>query len=439
MKHPIGELCEFVNGGAWSDKEYVDKGISVLKVSNLQREGIDFGRIDYLPETSRARYSKHLLRKNDLVIATVGSHPSLVNSAAGRATIIPKKAEGYLLNQNAVCLRTCAPGVLAQKYLAYVGKTESFQHFIQQRGRGAANQMRIAIGSIKEYELDLPEIGIQRRISSILSAYDDLIENNLKRIKLLEELAQRTYEEWFVKFRVAGEALEVNREMGLPEGWERKRADELFTIKIGKTPPREQEEWFKTDGTGIKWASIKDMNNAATFIHNTSECITEEGVEKFNMNVASKGTVILSFKLTVGKVAIVTEDMVTNEAIAHFNIPNSSLFQKEFVYCHLKQFNYHSLGSTSSIGTAINSKIVKAMDFLEPELSVLKKFQVLIEPVFYQLENLQTQNLRLKESRDILLPRLMNGSIHVEPADSEADENDKKKRGLQVESLQSFT
>jgi type I restriction enzyme S subunit len=214
-----------------------------------------------------------------------------------------------------------------------------------------------------------------------------------------------------VKFRINGEQLLIDEKTGLPVGWEMKRADELFEIKIGKTPPREQEQWFCNDSEGIKWASIKDINNASVFISSTSENITTEGVRKFNMNVARKGTVILSFKLTVGKVTITSEDMVTNEAIAHFN--ENSEIDKTFVYLFLKTFNYNSLGSTSSIGTALNSKIVKSMPFLLPDRPTLIKFKCFAIPIFEQLENLLSQNHLLKMSRDILLPRLMNGTIKV--------------------------
>jgi len=287
------------------------------------------------------------------------------------------------------------------------------QKKIKQISQGAA-QDNLSLEKLLTVKFLVPNYAIQFRIASILSSYDDLIENNLKRIKLLEELAQRTYEEWFVKFRVNGKNLGVNTETGLPEGWERKRADELFNIKIGKTPPREQEEWFRKDSIGIKWASIKDINNASVFIHETSERITKVGVDKFNMNIAKKNTVILSFKLTVGKVTIITEDMVTNEAIAHFNVNKDSVFTKSFIYCYLKNFNYNSLGSTSSIGTAVNSKIVKAMPFLVPNKLILDNFQKLAEPIFTKLENLQNQNCLLKEARDILLPRLMSGKIEIE-------------------------
>jgi type I restriction enzyme S subunit len=286
------------------------------------------------------------------------------------------------------------------------------QKKIQQISQGAA-QDNLSLEKLLTVKFFVPDYPTQRKIASILSAYDDLIENNLKRIKLLEEIAQRTYEEWFVKFRVNGKQLKLNKESGLPEGWEKKRSDELFNIKIGKTPPREQEEWFRKDNLGIKWASIKDINNASVFISETSENITEEGVDKFNMNVATPGTVILSFKLTVGKVTIVAENMVTNEAIAHFNKIPKSNFNKSFVYCYLRGFNFDALGSTSSIGTAINSKIVKAMPFLVPDTVTLNSFQKIADPIFDKLEILLRENRLLKESRDILLPRLMSGVIEV--------------------------
>lgn len=301
-----------------------------------------------------------------------------------------------------------------KRFLSYLLKT------LDIKGLNAAGAVPgVNRNHLHKIQIQIPPLPTQRRIASILSAYDDLIENNLKRIKLLEELAQRTYEEWFVKFTINGKKLEVNEETGLPEGWERKRADELFNIKIGKTPPRNESEWFTNSLSGVKWASIKDINNASVFISETSEGITKAGVKKFNMNVADKNTVILSFKLTVGKVTIVTEKMVTNEAIAHFNQLNGSKIKKSFTYCYLKGFNFNSLGSTSSIGTAINSKIVKALPFLLPDINILNSYQNFAEPIFDELQNLLNQNRLLKETRDILLPRLMSGAISVEEAEEE--------------------
>jgi type I restriction enzyme S subunit len=163
----------------------------------------------------------------------------------------------------------------------------------------------------------------------------------------------------------------------------------------------------------VKWVSIKDINNSTVFLLNTSETVTENAVNKFNMNVAKSDTVILSFKLTVGKVAITTEEMVTNEAIAHFNIDDETKMNFEFIYFYLKNFPYDSLGSTSSIGTAINSKIVKAMPVLLPTEKVIGDFGKNVKPTFKLIKTLLKQNAKLREARDILLPRLMNGEIEV--------------------------
>jgi type I restriction enzyme, S subunit len=272
-KVKIDEVADFINGGAWGENEYTNDGIGVLKVSNLQNSGIDYSNISFLSNESLSKYARHQLKIGDLVIATVGSHPSLVNSSAGRATIIPKQANGYLLNQNAVCLRTKNEEILNQKFLAYTGKTVDFQHFIQQRGKGAANQMRIAIGGIKEFELPLPPLEIQTRIANILSAYDDLIENNLRRIKLLEEMAELTYREWFVNFTIDGKTLEIDKNTGLPFGWEYKELGCLIKFIKGKKANDVSEEYQKGYLKLLLLDSIESGNYKYVAPHN--QVITE--------------------------------------------------------------------------------------------------------------------------------------------------------------------
>ena len=276
---------------------------------------------------------------------------------------------------------------------------------------GRENVSKTAFSNI---EVSVPNaLETQTQIANILSAYDDLIENNLRRIKLLEEMAELTYREWFVNLKIDGKTLEIDKNTGLPFGWEYKPAENIFNIKIGKTPPREEEEWFQKLPESIKWSSIKDINNSSVFILETNENITSVGVQRFNMNIAPKNTLILSFKLTVGKIAITTEQMVTNEAIAHFNIIDNATMTVEYIYCYLKCFNYDSLGSTSSIGTAINSKIVKSMPILQPTKEFIDEFDNIVKPIFKEILNLSHQNRLLKESRDILLPRLMSGEVGV--------------------------
>jgi len=342
--------------------------------------------------------------KDTLCISIVGANTA-ATAILGIEACFPDSVIGFLADRDVCDVR----------FVKYA--LEQLRDKLKSISEGTARE-NLSLEKLLTVKISTPPLWYQKKIVSIIAPMDDLIENNLKRIRLLEELAQRNYEEWFVKFRINGEQLQVNAGTGMPNGWEIKRADELCDIRIGKTPPRDQVEWFRDDGSGIKWVSITDINNAWVFIHRTSERITHEGVAKFNMNIAPKGTVILSFKLTVGKVTITTEDMVTNEAIAHFNCSIESV-KKEFIYCFLKAFNYSSLGSTSSIGTAINSKIVKAMPMLLPPGRVLRSFSQNVAPIFEQIENLQIQNLRLKEARDMLLPRLLNRLIALEEPEDE--------------------
>ena len=271
----LGEVCDFFNGGAWSDKEYVNEGIPVLKVTNCKSTGFQLDNLNYLSEKSREKYKKNNLIIGDVIVATVGSHPNLIESAAGRSCIVNSQVEGFYLNQNAVCIRTKDKRILSQKYLGYLCKCADFQHYIQSRGRGAANQMRIAISSIKEYSFTLPDFENQQYIADILSAYDDLIENNQKQIKLLEEAAQRLYKEWFVNLRFPGHE---NTKIvdGVPEGWNECTVESFGTVITGKTPPTSNKEYY-TNGK-VPFVTIPDMHNVV-YPLKTEKRLTIEGAQ----------------------------------------------------------------------------------------------------------------------------------------------------------------
>ena len=131
----MDDICEFINGGAWSDKEYVNSGLPVLKVSNCKNSGFQVEDINYLPVSSKEKYEKHRLSTGDVVIATVGSHPNRVESAAGRSIIVNSLVDGFYLNQNAVCLKTKDSEVLVQRYLGYLCKERTCTLYSKQRER----------------------------------------------------------------------------------------------------------------------------------------------------------------------------------------------------------------------------------------------------------------------------------------------------------------
>lgn len=271
-------------------------------------------------------------------------------------------------------------------------------------------QAGIRGSDLSNLEVICPSRDIQDKIVDILSAYDNLIENNQKQIKFLEEAAQRLYKEWFVDLRFPGhENVEIIDRV--PEGWCINRADHYFKITIGKTPSRAEKQWFTNSREGTPWISISDMGEYGTFAFYSKEGLTADAIIRHNMKVVPKGTILVSFKLTVGRVAITSIDMCTNEAIAHFYIDND--FDRAYTYCYLKNFEYDSLGNTSSISKAINSKIIKSMPFIMPTGDILRQFSMVVQPILDQIELKQKIIFRLTEARDRLLPKLMSGEIEV--------------------------
>lgn len=319
-----------------------------------------------------------------------------------------REATNYFLGQRLVLYRTDS-SVCDNRFLMYWFLNPVNKAGIKSRGVGAT-VTHLRVPECEKIEITAPSIDIQHRIADILSSYDDLIENNRKQIKLLEEAAQRLYKEWFVDLRFPGHE-ETPIVDGVPAGWERKRADTFFEITIGKTPPRAEKQWFTSGDKGVPWLSISDMGNAGVYAFYTSEGLTEEAVKKHNMKIVPIGTIFVSFKLTVGRVAIANTDMCTNEAIAHFYIKDD--IYRPYTYCYLRNFEYDTLGNTSSISKAVNSKIIKSMPFVMPDRDTISSFSEMVSPILDEINNKQKACLRLIESRDRLLPKLMSGEIEV--------------------------
>lgn len=370
---------------------------------NIPMDVVD-GGIKYVQEINQRVYTGGGAKfgNGDTIFARIT--PCLEN---GKIAKVKGLEKGFGFGSTEFFVFRAKENISDPDFIYYLAKTDLVRQPAIKSMVGASGRQRADKGVVEQIKVPNIPLPTQRKIASILSAYDDLIENNLKRIKLLEENAFLRYKSEFDFFKPSNE---INK---IPEGWSVKRADEIFKINIGKTPPREQSEWFNDDDSKVKWVSIKDINNSTVFAFETSETVTKMAVSKFNMNVAKAHTVLLSFKLTVGKVAITTEDMTTNEAIAHFNIEDENQMCSEYIYFYLKNFPYDSLGSTSSIGTAINSKVVKAMPVLLPPKKVINDYKKDVENDFNLIQNLLKQNTRLREARDILLPKLMNGQIEV--------------------------
>lgn len=403
-KVEIRNICKIKSGKrlpSGEDFSIAPTPFPYIRARDIKNGVISCDNFVFLTEKVRQKIKQYIVNTNDIVITIVGA-------SVGDVGYVTKNLDGYNLTENAVRLTDFNKNVNPH-YIFYVLNSEKYQKLMQKLAGGSA-QAKLGIYKIEAIQLELPKKEIQDKIERDLSAYDDLIENNQKQIKLLEEAAQRLYKEWFVDLRFPGYETTPIID-GIPQGWKRLSAESFFNITIGKTPPRTESQCFTDMYKGIPWISISDMGESSTFIFETSEGLTNEAVEKYNVKIIPAGTILLSFKLTVGRVAIATANMCTNEAIAHFKLSNEQ--HREYVYCYLKNYHYDSLGSTSSISKAVNSKIIKAMPFVLPENDLIEKFSKITAPLFNQIFIKLKAILELKQARDRLLIKLMSGEIDV--------------------------
>lgn len=287
---------------------------------------------------------------------------------------------------------------------AIVGKVkENFDYNYMYYLLSYLNLNKLHIGSshplmtqdiLNNIQITLPDKYIQSKISKILEKLDKKIELNNKLNNNLLEIIDNLYKNEFVDIK------------------EYKKAEEIANVTIGKTPPRGNKEFFSTNNEDVKWVSIADLGKCGTYILDTSEKLTKEAVDSYNVKIIPKNTIILSFKLTVGRIAITSQEMTTNEAIAHFSLENKDMTY--YLYSYLKNFDYGKLGSTSSIATAVNSKIIKAMPIAIPKKEVLKNYNKKVSSMFEKIRENEIENNNLEQLRDTLLPKLMNGEIDLD-------------------------
>lgn len=302
---------------------------------------------------------------------------------------------GYVASTKLMVIRAKQDVVLPEYLYAFLTSQpvlEELQYLAETRS-GTFPQITFST-ELAPLPILCPPLLTQRKIAAVLSSLDDKIETNNAICRNLEEQVLAIYDELVERVPLTVRKME-----------------EVFDVFIGKTPPRKQREWFTSPPDGVTWVSIADMGRGAMFMCESSETLTAEAVEKFHVKIVPAGAVMLSFKLTVGRVAIAAKGLVTNEAIAHF-VASGNVWM-EYLYCYLRRFNYESLGNTSSIATAVNSKTIKAMPLMCPAQKDIRSFHSQVEAHFALIKEKLEENTHLASLRDTLLPRLMSGELDV--------------------------
>ncbi len=392
---PLSKLCTLTNGYPFKSKDFCNQGIPVIKIANVKPNQIIANNLQYVSNEVALLAGKSKVHKGDILLTMTGNRfEGTPDSWVGKAARFNLEGD-YLLNQRLCIVRP--NDNVNPVFLSYALSSWNAQLYFVKHATSSGGQANISPKIVNTFEISCPPIVIQDKIASVLRSLDDKISINHQINDNLLQQAQALYREMFVKT--------TNDQRRIC------RAEEYFDIAIGKTPPRKERHWFTTNPSDVTWVSISDMGSCGTYISRSSEQLTQEAVNKFNIKVIPSNTILLSFKLTVGRIAITHGEMTTNEAIAHFK--TDKLFINEYLYCYLRDFNYQTMGSTSSIATAVNSKIIKAMPFIIPADDEISRFHSIAGPMFEQILNNQLENDSLVELRDCLLPRLMSGEIDV--------------------------
>lgn len=371
-KVAIKDICTGIYDGPHATPPLSDTGAIFLGISNFNNGRLDFSDIRYISEDDLPKWTKRVIpQKNDIVF----SYEATLNLYA----IIPEGFRGCLGRRMAL-LRVDETKAY-YKFLYYYFYSDAWRATVNENIVLGATVDRIPLIKFPNFPVELPPLETQHRIADILSAYDDLIENNQRQIKLLEEAAQRLYKEWFVDLRFPGHE---NTKIvgGVPEGWSRGLLKELISVNYGKDHKKAPD-----DGNIPVYGSGGLMR-------------------KCNKSLFSGEAVLIPRKGSLNNIMYVDETFWTVDTMFYATMkqPHTAIF----VYFFVKSFDMYSM----NIGAAVPSmttKILDAMNVLIPKDEILGKFDKQAKVCFDKIKTLQRQNEQLRKARDLLLPKLMSG------------------------------
>ena len=397
----LKDIATFSNGINF-DKSAYGEGVKIINVS-------DFGELFSPNYELLSEVKKEYVRKNDylyngdIVFVRSNGNKELI----GRCMLIIELKEPITYSGFCIRCRITELNLYNPVYLTYYFKSESFRRVLTGNAVGA-NIQNLSQSRLSNVILAIPSIEKQNRIADILSAYDNLIENNQKQIKLLEEAAQRLYKEWFVDLRFPGHETTPIVD-GVPEGWKIRKVSDFGEVITGKTPSTSHSEFF---GGDIPFVKIPDMHNCV-FSVSTEGMLTELGANSQKKKYIPKDSIMVSCIATVGLVNISVQTCQTNQQI------NSIVLAKhqDLYYLYFCMKGIRSLldgvGSNGATMTNVNKSKFENLNVIYPTDKLIEKFFTICKPFFTDIFKLSIMNQKLKEARDRLLPKLMSGEIEV--------------------------
>lgn len=420
----LSEVADIFSGYAFSASDLSNEGIPIIKIANIQNRQVVKECSSALPtHLYQEKLSKYFLQQDDILIAMTGA------GSVGRIGKMYKQSSKYLVNQRVAIVRI-NPSKINPKYVYQVISNPIYEKILYNLALGAG-QPNLSPSDIGKIEMPYYSNIINDKIAKVLSNYDDLIENNNKRIKILEEMAQKIYKEWFVDFKFPGHETTTFKqtELGkIPSDWLYKPIGSLLEHQIGGGwGSEEKDEKYTESAYVIRGADIPNgregnIQNCPLRYHTSSNIKTrllQINDIVFEVSGGSKGQPVGRSLLLNKNLFNQFNDNVICASFCKLLRPDVNQILPELVYLHL--LNIYNNGEiekyqTQSTGI-INFKFtffLESEQVLVPNNNIQELLKKIIVPIFDEISLLGYKNQTLKQTHDLLLPRLISGEIDVE-------------------------
>jgi len=428
----LEEICDFQNGYAFRNSDYQkpeEDAYIVFKMGNIEKGG----GLKHNPSNSfisRDRcssLSRFMLNRGDIVMSMTDMKASM--ALLGHTAIIDED-DKYILNQRVGRITVKDPTTLDSHFLFYYTNSPAYINHL----RGLAHsgvQVNLSTTDIKESPVVLPPLPVQRKIASVLSTYDDLIENNTRRIRILEEMAQSIYREWFVNFRFPGheKVRMIDSKLGkIPKGWEITTIGNVADIYRGRSYRSEN----LVEVGGIPFINLKCIERNGGF--------RADGLKSYSGSFGESQTV------SVNDIVVAVTDMTQERRlVAHaaripclsygYAIYSMDLVKlkskrtnwQEYLYGILRYSNFSDTVKQMANGVNVlhlSPLHIGTFEFVMAPQNVVEIYSEMLGPIYELEDNLELKNMCLRQTRDLLLPRLISGELNVSDLDISTNDTD---------------
>lgn len=388
---PIKDYCLGIYDGPHATPKESLGGPVFLGIKNITDDGrLDLSEIRHVSEDEFPKWTRRVIPQANDVVFTY-------EATLHRYALIPEGFRGCLGRR--VALVRPDPALVDSRYLLYYFLSHAWRRVVDRNVISGATVDRVPVEKFPEFPVVLPSLPTQRRVAGALSAYDDLIENNRRRMALLEEAARQLYREWFVRLRFPGhEHTPITN--GVPEGWERKPLGELADITMGQSP---ESQYYNHVGEGLPFhQGVADFGDR--FVSHRVYCTVQN-------RVAEAGDILCSVRAPVGRLNITLDKIVIGRGLSALR---SRAAHQSLLFQQLRaHFFKEDLIGAGAIFASVTKKEFEAQEILSPPTRLTSAFEDVCRPLDEHLRVLAQQNDKLRAARGLLLPRLMSGEIAV--------------------------